>query len=159
MEEGGGEDQLGHLQAVLEQETKSRQQQQELNSKLQDEYDVLLKKLAQAELHIDQLRLGANVEINKRFILSHQVVQPHGSVRQGGRMEGGSYSATPGGGAWLHAGNSAAGPSQEAQVSKRDPLTFEVRLFKLVKKFRGNPECDNFAFLGSLHFCKFPQTE
>ena len=66
---------LHHLQAELEQEARSRRQQEELNSKLQDEYDVLLKKLAEAELHIDQLRLRANVDINKRFILSHQTQQ------------------------------------------------------------------------------------
>lgn len=64
-----------HLQAVLEQETKTRQQQQVFNSKLQEEYDVLLKKLAAAELHIDRLRLRANVDVNKRFILSHDSIQ------------------------------------------------------------------------------------
>ena len=64
-----------HLQAVLEVETKTREQQQEYNSKLQEEYDVLLKKLAAAELHIDRLRLRANVDLNKRFILSHDSVQ------------------------------------------------------------------------------------
>ena len=63
--------QLRQLQEELQEETKSRVRQEELNSRLQDEYDILLKKLAQAELHIDQLRLRANVNINKRFILSH----------------------------------------------------------------------------------------
>lgn len=74
-EEEASSTELRQLQAVLEQETKSREEQEDLNSKLQDEYDVLLKKLAEAELHIDQLRLRANVDINKRFILSHQTVQ------------------------------------------------------------------------------------
>lgn len=125
--EGGvdGEGQLEHLQAVLERETTSRRQQQELNSKLQDEYDLLLKKLAQAELHIDQLRLGANVDINRRFILNHQVVRPHGSgLHQRGST---SYSShTPStmaatGGGWRHAGNEA---SYEAQVSLEIALVY-----------------------------------
>lgn len=64
-----------HLQAVLEQETNTRQQQQVFNSKLQEEYDILLKKLAAAELHIDRMRLRANVDVNKRFILSHDSIQ------------------------------------------------------------------------------------
>ena len=64
-----------HLQAVLEQETKTRQQQEVYNSKLQEEYDVLLKKLAAAELHIDRLRVRANVHINKRFVVSHDSIQ------------------------------------------------------------------------------------
>ncbi len=120
-EEGGrGEDQLGHLQEVLEQETKSRQQQVELNSKLQDEYDHLLKKLAQAELHIDKLRLGANVDIHRRFILSHQVVRPHESVMQ--QQGSTSYSintpSTAGGGGWTHPGDSEDGDLQvKAKVS------------------------------------------
>lgn len=64
-----------HLQAVLKQESQTRQQQQVFNSKLQEEYDVLLKKLAAAELHIDRLRLRANVDVNKRFILTHDSIQ------------------------------------------------------------------------------------
>lgn len=64
-----------HLQAVLEHETLTRQQQEGFNSKLQEEYDVLLKKLAAAELHIDRLRLRANVDVNKRFIVSHDSIQ------------------------------------------------------------------------------------
>lgn len=73
--EGGSPSQFRHLQEELEQETQSRQLQEDLNSKLQDEYDILLKKLAEAELHIDQLRLRANVNINKRFIVSHHSMQ------------------------------------------------------------------------------------
>ena len=63
---------LSYLKSELEQEAKSRRLQEDLNVKLQDEYDVLLKKLAEAELHIDQLRLGASVDIKKRFILTHE---------------------------------------------------------------------------------------
>lgn len=66
---------LKHLEDVLKKEKYSRLKQEELNSKLQDEYDLLLKKLAEAEVHIDQLRLGANVGINKRFILSPKTMQ------------------------------------------------------------------------------------
>lgn len=72
MEEGHEND---NLQLELFKEIESRLEQEELNSKLQDEYHVLLKKLAEAELHIDQLRLGANVDINKRFILTHHTEQ------------------------------------------------------------------------------------
>lgn len=72
---GGSASEFKQLQAELQEETKSRQRQEQLNSKLQDEYDILLKKLAEAELHIDQLRLRANVNINKRFILSHHSSQ------------------------------------------------------------------------------------
>jgi predicted nuclease with TOPRIM domain len=72
----GGQGQVvKHLQAELELETKSRKQQQVFNSKLQEEYDMLLKKLAAAELHIDRLRLRANVDVNRRFILSHDSIQ------------------------------------------------------------------------------------
>lgn len=71
----GSPAQFRQLQEELELETKSRQQQEDRNSKLQDEYDILLKKLAEAELHIDQLRLRANVNINKRFVLSHHSLQ------------------------------------------------------------------------------------
>ena len=80
--EGEGSDRVEHLQAVLAQETESRHQQEELNSKLQDEYDVLLKKLAEAELHIDKLRLRANVDINKKFVISHHSKQSV-SMQQG----------------------------------------------------------------------------
>ena len=126
MGEEGGEDQLGHLQAVLEQETRTRLQQQELNSKLQDEYDLLLKKLAQAELHIDQLRLGANVDINKRFILNHQVVRPRRSGQQqsGAASDAGNSSSNPSStaGAWAHAGTSASGPSQVRIVTIEEKI-------------------------------------
>ena len=65
------------LQKELRHEAFSRQLQEELNSKLQDEYDELLKRLAEAELHIDRMRLGANVDLNKYFIIRH-----HSSLRQ-----------------------------------------------------------------------------
>lgn len=78
-EEGG---RYRQLREDLEQETRSRQRQEELNCKLQDEYDILLKKLAEAELHIDQLRLRANVNINKRFILSHHSLRSQSNTLQ-----------------------------------------------------------------------------
>ena len=141
-EEGEGEDQVEHLQAVLEQETKSRQQQQELNSKLQDEYDLLLKKLAQAELHIDQLRLGANVDINRRFILSHQVVRPHGSVLQQGNTSYSTHTPSSTNATW---GNTAAG----AQVSWKEG-SVAILLKMLAHRERG---C-NLADLAGVSFCK-----
>lgn len=67
--------QLCNLQEKLQHESRSRLQQEAINSKLMTEQDSLRKKLAEAELHIDQLRLGANVDINKRFILSHKTKQ------------------------------------------------------------------------------------
>ena len=69
------------LQKELRHEAFSRQLQEELNSKLQDEYDELLKRLAEAELHIDRMRLGANVDLNKYFIIRHHREQ-HSSLRQ-----------------------------------------------------------------------------
>ena len=63
------------LRRKLQKELLSRQRQEELNAKLQDEYDLLLKRLAEAELHIDRLRLGPSVEINRRFIERRGVEQ------------------------------------------------------------------------------------
>ena len=70
-----GERVMEQLQAELEQEALSRKRQEELNSKLQDEYDVLLKRLAEAESHIDRMRFASNLELNKYFILRHQSEQ------------------------------------------------------------------------------------
>ena len=69
------------LQRELKQESFSRQLQEQLNSKLQDEYDVLLKRLAEAESHIDRLRFYPNVEFNKHFIIRHHSEQ-HNTLRQ-----------------------------------------------------------------------------
>jgi len=74
--EGEEEVELSHLRAVLERETKSRRRQEELNSKLQEAYDVLLKQLAQAELQIDKFRFQSKVDINKQFIVSHHHTSP-----------------------------------------------------------------------------------
>ena len=63
------------LRRKLQKELISRQRQEEINAKLQDEYDHLLKRLAEAELHIDRLRLGPSVDINKRFIVRRGVEQ------------------------------------------------------------------------------------
>lgn len=113
-EEGSKEKlrQLRKLQAVLEKETKTRQRHEELNSKLQDEYDVLLKKLAEAELHIDQLRLGTNVDINKRFILSHQ-------TRQSSYLQQGlsSVGHSPG---WTHVSGAVQGQGETEEAETSD---------------------------------------
>ena len=66
---------VGELRQELQRESLSRQRQEELNAKLQDEYDQLLKKLAVAELHIDRLRLDSSVDVSKRFVISHDVEQ------------------------------------------------------------------------------------
>lgn len=66
---------VGELQKELQKECLSRQRQEELNAKLQNEYDHLLKKLAVAELHIDRLRLGSSVDASKKFIITHNVEQ------------------------------------------------------------------------------------
>ena len=66
---------VGELRQELQRESLSRQRQEELNAKLQDEYDQLLKKLAVAELHIDRLRLDSCVDVSKRFVISHDVEQ------------------------------------------------------------------------------------
>ena len=79
MAEGDGL--VEQLQKELRHEAFSRQLQEELNSKLQDEYDELLKRLAEAELHIDRMRLGANVDFNKYFIIRHHREQ-HSTLRQ-----------------------------------------------------------------------------
>lgn len=60
------------LEGKLHEQSKSRQIQDELNSKLQTEYDQLLKRLAEAENHIDRLRLGANLELNRHFVVTHE---------------------------------------------------------------------------------------
>ena len=64
---------VGELRQELQKECLSRQRQEELNAKLQNEYDHLLKKLAVAELHIDRLRLGSSVDASKKFIITHNV--------------------------------------------------------------------------------------
>lgn len=64
---------VGELRQELQKECLSRQRQEEINAKLQNEYDHLLKKLAVAELHIDRLRLGSSVDASKKFIITHNV--------------------------------------------------------------------------------------
>lgn len=111
--------QLSSLLGKLELESRSRLQQEAINSKLMTEQDLLRKKLAEAELHIDQLRLGANVDINKRFILSHETRQCT-TLQQ--RLEaqgisnhiGGSGSSTP---------HASVFPTAEEERKKRDHVT------------------------------------
>ena len=86
------------LRRKLQKELLSRQRQEELNAKLQDEYDLLLKRLAEAELHIDRLRLGPSVEINRRFIERRGVEQrTRLRERRQGHL-GSSLRAQPGSG-------------------------------------------------------------
>ena len=54
----------GELSTALKQESSKRQQATELVQQLQKEYDSLLSKYALAELTIDQMRLGARVNIH-----------------------------------------------------------------------------------------------
>jgi len=59
------------LENQVRREFITRQQQVELNAKLQDEYDQLRKRLAEAETYIDQLRLGASVKFDKKFVFTY----------------------------------------------------------------------------------------
>lgn len=68
-------DQLYHLGEKLKHESHHRLHQEAVNSRLITEQTLLRKKLAEAELHIDRMRFGVNVDINKRFILSHETKQ------------------------------------------------------------------------------------
>ena len=53
---------LYELRSSLARESLSRARQEQLNARLQEEYDTLLKKLAEAELHIDRMRLAGGTE-------------------------------------------------------------------------------------------------
>ena len=64
-------DLVRHLEDQVRREFVTRQHQAELNSKLQDEYDQLRKRLAEAETYIDQLRLGASVKFDKKFVFKY----------------------------------------------------------------------------------------
>ena len=63
---------VNRLQTELHKESHTRQLQQDVNSKLQSEYDDLLKRLAEAENHIDQLRLGNPINVNRQFVITHE---------------------------------------------------------------------------------------
>ena len=60
------------LEDQVRREFITRQQQADLNAKLQDEYDQLRKRLAEAETYIDQLRLGASVKFDKKFVFTYE---------------------------------------------------------------------------------------
>ena len=60
------------LKTELQEESHTRQLQQDVNSKLQQEHDQLLKRLAEAENHIDKLRLGGSVNLNKHIVITHE---------------------------------------------------------------------------------------
>ena len=63
---------VNRLQGELQEETHTRQLQYEVNTRLQTEHDRLLKRLAEAENHIDRLRLGANLELKRHFVVTHE---------------------------------------------------------------------------------------
>lgn len=65
-------DLVRHLEDQVRREFITRQRQAELNAKLQDEYDQLRKRLAEAETYIDQLRLGASVKFDKKFVFTYE---------------------------------------------------------------------------------------
>ena len=65
-------DLVRHLEDQVRREFITRQHQVELNAKLQDEYDQLRKRLAEAETYIDQLRLGASVKFDKKFVFTYE---------------------------------------------------------------------------------------
>lgn len=66
---------VNRLTTDLQNESHTRQLQQDVNSKLQKEHDHLLKRLAEAENHIDQLRLGGSVTLNKHFVITHETLR------------------------------------------------------------------------------------
>ena len=66
---------ISKLEEKLEHENNSRLQHEAVNTKLMSEQELLRKKLAEAELHIDKLRFGVNVDIYKRYILNHETRQ------------------------------------------------------------------------------------
>ena len=65
-------DLVRRLEDQVRREFITRQHQVELNAKLQDEYDQLRKRLAEAETYIDQLRLGASVKFDKKFVFTYE---------------------------------------------------------------------------------------
>ena len=65
-------DLVRHLEDQVRREFITRQHQVEVNAKLQDEYDQLRKRLAEAETYIDQLRLGASVKFDKKFVFTYE---------------------------------------------------------------------------------------
>lgn len=65
-------DLVRRLEDQVRREFITRQRQVELNAKLQDEYDQLRKRLAEAETYIDQLRLGASVKFDKKFVFTYE---------------------------------------------------------------------------------------
>ena len=70
--DGRPADLVRRLEDQVRREFITRQHQVELNAKLQDEYDQLRKKLAEAETYIDQLRLGASVKFDKKFVFTYE---------------------------------------------------------------------------------------
>ena len=59
----GRSEQIRSLRDIVRQESQSRQETDELYQRLQHEYDSLLAKYAQAENTIDQLRIGAKINL------------------------------------------------------------------------------------------------
>ena len=76
VQDGGADTRSADLVRRLEDQVRrefiTRQRQVELNAKLQDEYDQLRKRLAEAETYIDQLRLGASVKFDKKFVFTYE---------------------------------------------------------------------------------------
>ena len=68
------------LQSRLQKAETKREEQQQLNAQLQEEYDDLLKKLAEAELTIDRLRLGVNTRVNKTVV--YELAEREGRLSQ-----------------------------------------------------------------------------
>ena len=58
-------------------ESSSRQEANDLYQRLQEEYDNLLAKHAQAENTIDQLRIGARIDLFSDGPKPHQAVESH----------------------------------------------------------------------------------
>ena len=71
----GKSEQIKSLHEQLLRESLTRQEASELYQKLQSEYDVLLAKHAEAENTIDQLRIGARIDLFSDGPIPHQAEQ------------------------------------------------------------------------------------
>ena len=139
------------LQERLRKEKSFRKQTDEVYQRLQDDYDELLKKYAQAENTIDQLRIGAklnlysdlpppqqssfvNVTVHKqpgtfRFPRSSRAVLSEGGS-ENEETSRGVDAGTLNGNQWIYAPNAGSHPSLSDGVRLRTALSSKVEHFQ-----------------------------
>lgn len=139
------------LQERLRKEKSFRKQTDEVYQRLQDDYDELLKKYAQAENTIDQLRIGAklnlysdlpppqqssfvNVTVHKqpgtfRFPRSSRAVLSEGGSANEETSRG-VDAGTQNGNQWIYAPNAGSHPSLSDGVRLRTALSSKVQHFQ-----------------------------